>query len=368
MTAWRTGSLAAVTLAVASVAVAVSAVGDPLIDRAASVDAPAVRLDPPEPVLVVGDSAIAALRWVPGARNAVIGFDHVLDLESCRRLVVESCVGREGRRPLTALETVRAARSNYTTLVVSTGYNDPVDALAVAFPTIVHQARSQGIERIVWFTLRTDVDYVGPGGTGNHAIFSAYNAALRALAASGTYPDVELADWATYTAGRPDWFVTDGVHYRTIAAWGVADYLSRKLAFLDGRACPLPTTRTGTPDRPCPDPDDTGLVADIAGLYPIGQEGVLCYEVGDDRHVECRYETRVIRLSRLLVEGDSGPDVAALQNRLTRLGFPVEPDGVFGELVRKAVESFQAAAGLPVTGAADRPTLAALGFDVSAVP
>ena len=368
MTLRRMAVATAVAALMASAAVVARATDGGPIDRAARPAAPATRLDPPRPVLVVGDSAIAALRCVPGARNALIGFDHALDLESCRRLVTPSCLGREGRRPPNTLETVRSARSDFKTLVVATGYNDALDALAVGFPAIVAQARSQGVEQILWLTLRADVDHIAPGGIGNHATFAAYNAMLRAFVASGAYPDVEIAAWDTYTAERHDWFVTDGVHYRTIAAWGVADYLSRKLAYLDGRVCPLPTTRTGTPELPCPDPDRTGLVADVAALYPIGQEGVLCYAIGDDRRVECRYATRVIRLTRVMAQGDAGQDVEALQVRLVRLGFELEADGVFGEQVRASVDAFQASAGLPVSGIADRPTLAALGFDVSSVP
>ena len=33
----------------------------------------------------------------------------------------------------------------------------------------------------------------------------------------------------------------DGIHVRESGPWAAADYLSRKLAFLDGRACPNPT-------------------------------------------------------------------------------------------------------------------------------
>ena len=54
----------------------------------------ATRVNPPNYALVIGDSAISYVRWVPGASSAVIGFDRYLDLESCRRLVVESCTGR----------------------------------------------------------------------------------------------------------------------------------------------------------------------------------------------------------------------------------------------------------------------------------
>ena len=47
------------------------------IDRAAPLpESAAVRLDPPTPAVMIGDSAIAALRWVPNASSAIVGFEH----------------------------------------------------------------------------------------------------------------------------------------------------------------------------------------------------------------------------------------------------------------------------------------------------
>ena len=140
------------------------------------------------------------------------------------------------------------------------------------------------------------------------------------------------------------------------------------MAFLEGRACPMPTSPTATPQNPCPDPDVTGPIADIAALYTIGQDGVLCYEIGTDRHIECRYDTHLIQLTRVLSQGMSGNDVAALQVRLQRFGLMSSADGVLGSVTANAVRTFQGSNGLHVTGVADRATLAALGFDISAVP
>lgn len=339
------------------------------IDRAAGAPTRvAVRVDPPTPAIVIGDSAIAALRWVPGADNAIIGFEHTLDLESCRRLYVASCRGREGRTPLTAYEALGWHGRQYKILVVATGYNDGSSTMATSFQKIVERARRLGYQRIVWWTLRSDVDYVSPDSIGNHVTFAESNRIVRDLVASGAYPEVVIADWARYTAGKHEWFVTDGVHYRAVGTWAAADYLSRKMAFLERRACPMPVTPSASPQKPCPDPDVTGPIADIEALYPIGSDGVLCYEVGDDHRIECRLDTHVIQLQRELSLGMSGSDVSALQTRLQRLGLLIEVDGEFGEPTVTAVRSYQTTARLNVTGVADRTTLEALGFDVSAIP
>jgi hypothetical protein len=287
MTSPRRIALALVVAAVVGLA-GVALADTPEIVRPASSDVGAQRRTPPTRVLVIGDSAIAALRWVPGASSALLGDEFHLDLESCRRLLAPSCRGREGRTPPTAYEALRAAGANYETVVIATGYNDSAASFVAAFEPIVRLARAQGVKRIVWFTLRSEVTYVAPGATGNQAEFARTNDELLAAVGSGAYPDVVVADWRSYTAGRPEWFNSDQVHYRPLAAWAVADYLSRLKAHLHGRPCPLGVAPGVAGDDPCPDPDVTGLVADIAALYPIGTGTVHCYEIGEERRVECR--------------------------------------------------------------------------------
>lgn len=357
--------VAFVTCAVAGVSFAASQIDQP----ADAPREPAQRVDPPEPVVVIGDSAIAALRWVPGADNAIVGFEHTLDLESCRRIYFESCRGREQRKPPTVYEAMDFHAGKYATLVVATGYNDGPGAFDESFVNVVTKARQQGYDRILWFTLRSDVDYVSPGSIGNHETFAQHNAALLDQLATGRYPDVVLADWGGYTADKSEWFVTDGVHYRQIGAWAASDYLSRKMAFLEGRACPFAATPGDEPQQPCPDPDVTGPIADIGALYPIGHDGVLCYEIGEERRVECRVDSHVIQLTRQLRAGDNGEDVEALQTRLNRLGFmPESANSNFGAATESAVMSFQTSASISSTGVANIETLAALGFDTSAIP
>lgn len=328
----------------------------------------AERVNPPDRAVVIGDSAIAALRWVPGADNAIVGFGHTLDLESCRRLFAESCRGREQRRPPTVFEAMDFHAGKYRTLVVATGYNDSASSFDEAFIEVTEKARRLGFERIVWFTLRSDVDYVSPGSVANHETFAQYNAALRDFLVMGDGPEVVLADWGGYSADRPEWFVTDGVHYRQVGAWAASDYLSRKMAFLDGRRCPFASAPNEDPADPCPDPDVTGPITDVEALYPIGEDGVLCYEIGEQRRIECRLDTHVIQLTRELRLDDAGADVRALQTRLTRLEFLTAiVNGNFGPATEAAVLSFQASESLPPTGIADVVTLDALGFDPTGI-
>lgn len=335
----------------------------------------AVRLDPPRRAVVIGDSAIAALRWVPRAESAIVGFEHTLDLESCRRLYSRSCDGREGRTPPTVYEALGFHGGKFTTLVVATGYNDSDYNFAKSFRLVVERARTLGFERIVWWTLRSDVDYVAPGAVADHRTFAINNQIVRDLLATGDYPDVVLADWGAYTAGQTSWFVTDGVHYRSLGAWAAADYLTRKMAFLDNRPCPVPTAPDLEPENPCPDPDLAGPVTDLRAIYPIGTDGVLCYEIGVDRRFECRTEYHVIQLERELAYGATGDDVEAVQTRLIRLGLLADsapgsvrqPSRLFDVPTFLAVQAFQLSATLPATGIADVATLDALGFDTAGI-
>jgi hypothetical protein len=239
---------------------AVAAAGP--IDRAADVpSASAVRVDPPTVTraLVIGDSALAALNWVPAARQALLGFEATLDLESCRRLYLPSCASSGGRLPLTVYEELAAHGPNFDVLVVAVGYNDVASVTAMSFQHVVERARQLGYHRIVWWTLRTP-----------SAGFAERNAVIEAHLATGDYPDVLLADWGAYSAGMGHWFVADGVHFRPIGAWAAADYLTRKMAFVEGRTCPVPASLSAEAENPCPDPDVTGPVAVIEALYPIG--------------------------------------------------------------------------------------------------
>ena len=52
-----------------------------------------------------------------------------------------------------------------------------------------------------------------------------------------------------------------------VGSYGAADYISRHLAHLENRACPMPWAVGQAVDVPCPDPDAHGPVADILSLY-----------------------------------------------------------------------------------------------------
>lgn len=236
---------------------------------AAIVDEPAVRLAPPDRALLISDSAWLGIHFY-GTVDVVQGFDHTLALASCRRRVVTSCRNYDGFVPITLLEQLRVSGDSYSTLIVATGYNDGDRRFAEEVDTIVTTARSLGYRRVVWVTLRVaGVTYRSPGDAGYAAVFEHNNDTIAEVDRAGTYPELIVADWATYARDEPDWFSPDGIHLRTLGTYAAADYISRKMAYLDGRACPQPVVAGGVPQDPCPDPDATGKVVDLASVYPL---------------------------------------------------------------------------------------------------
>lgn len=258
--------LAATALLLALTGVAAAATGS-----TATVSDTAERVGPIEqPVLLVSDSAWLGIKTY-GAKDALMGVDHVMDLASCRRRVVGSCRNYDGHVPITLNAELEAHGGHFHTLVVATGYNDSDHNFRSDVDTIIRRARSLGYERVVWLTLRENVSYSSPGSLGFAQVFRNNNAALRDIVDAGTYPELVIADWATYSRDTPAWFASDGIHLRGDGPWAAADYISRKLAHLDGRTCPLPPMPDGPMPDPCPDPDDGFPAVDLDGLYPIGE-------------------------------------------------------------------------------------------------
>lgn len=193
-------------------------------------DAPAHRnvRPAPGPTLLVGDSVAAALRWRPESQQYLTNTSWTLDVESCRRTALVSCFGREGRRPPNAVEAVRERAGGHEIVVVATGYNDADPAFDDAVRAVLAEARTAGVRRVVWVTLRTDHGYSIPGSGGSGAAHHRHNnAVLRAIASSDEL--LEVAEWDRYALGRPEWFAPDGVHLSSAGADAFARFVSAEV-------------------------------------------------------------------------------------------------------------------------------------------
>ena len=241
-----------------------------VIDEGATPQAVAVRLTLPDRALLISDSAWLGMHFYSGV-DQVQGFDHLLSLASCRRRVSTSCVNYNGFVPETMFEEIDSRGDDFTTLIVATGYNDSDQRFAEDVEGIVALARSYGYRRIVWLTLRSNVTYRSPGDAGFAEVFERSNDTLRQIVEDGTYPEIVIADWATYAYDQTNWFASDGIHLRNLGGYAAGDYISRKMAFLDARPCAQPSSAGQQPFDPCPDPDEHGAVIDLESLYPVGR-------------------------------------------------------------------------------------------------
>jgi len=94
-------------------------------------------------------------------------------------------------------------------------------------------------------------------------------------------------------------------------------------------------------------------------------EDAMHFEAGDDlirKWHGAAIVTSAPLSEMLLMFGDRGPDVLALQQRLNGLGARLQEDGEFGTGTRAAVIAFQGSNGLRPDGVAGSKTRAALGL------
>lgn len=243
--------------------------------------APPERLRPsPSPVttdrrvVIISDSGMAGLRW-HDAIGALQGFRAVPMLESCRRLVMASCRGREGYAPRSAFEEIwhlpTAAPDDL--LVIATGYNDSHDTFAGDFAWVMAAARERRFGHVAWVTYRSRTDYELPSSSlVRFARYEEMNRILRGQFRSGRFPEMQLWDLDRYTRATPQWFLADGVHHSRLGSWAVADWVSRHVAAMDRRRCPEAWTVGGVRPMPCPLPDPLPArygPPDIASLYGL---------------------------------------------------------------------------------------------------
>lgn len=228
---------------------------------------PADRLQIPEHrVLMVGDSTLAAVRNVTASQELFVGFEPVLDAEGCRRLVWPSCWSNTDLRvPNTVEEAILGSPGEVDIVVVMSGYNDWNDPFGSFVDTIMTAARSKGALHVVFLTLAAGQR---PGSSAAAIDVYAENTWLL-WASAPRHPDLSIADWRSYNQRSSGWMDDDGVHLTDRGAFGLADYLSRWVAHLDGRACPAPLDPGGGRQSPCPNPNSMARVPDIGSLYGV---------------------------------------------------------------------------------------------------
>jgi len=173
---------------------------------------PAAGATPAVHVTFVGDSVPASLDYVPSAKAVMQrGMSLTLDLKVCRRLVTASCPYK-GKAPTTAVEAVRSyGHSLGDVVIVDVGYNEDGRGYPQGIDELMKAALAQGAKCVVWVTLRE-----------TRSVYRPANMAIRS--AARRWPQLLVADWNRYSAGKP-WFRDDGLHLTPTGADGLAGFL-----------------------------------------------------------------------------------------------------------------------------------------------
>ena len=166
-------------------------------------------------VTFVGDSVSASIAYVPAAQTELRnGLSVRLDLKVCRRLVQPSCTF-QGSAPPSALQAVQSyGRSLGRVLIVKVGYNEGSQGYGAGIDRVMRAALADGATGVVWVTLREQSQYSGIYRTTN----------LEIKRAARSWPQLVVADWNAYSAGKP-WFRSDGLHLTAVGAEELAAFL-----------------------------------------------------------------------------------------------------------------------------------------------
>ena len=237
-------------------------------------------------VLLIGDSTMAALRWFDSGRLGLRGFDYTLDVESCRRIALPSCMGREDRIPSSIAPTIdglRAKNQSFDTVVVMAGYHSTKASFGDEFEALVKSVRVHGAKRMVFIALRESLAFPAPGSHGKASVYGMFNSTVRDRIATGTYPEVTLLDWNAYSGSAPRWFRVDGIHSKLSGAISLGEYLSDALAALEGRPCPRSDSV-----EPCRISTAASDAGDVLARYGLKATDLHRYEQGAKRSVDYR--------------------------------------------------------------------------------
>jgi hypothetical protein len=202
--------------------------------------APKPALSPPAPgsvpVTAIGDSVMVA---AAGELQRRLGASGYIDAKQNRYFSQAAPI----------IHDLRARGALGRVVLIHLGNNGPVSNSDV--DAVMNELN--GVPNVLLVTVRVDRSWQDE-----------VNQTLRSAAAR--YPNVQIVDWYSYSAGHGDWFQADGTHFRTSSGPGANAYAD----LLVGSIPPPPTTTTAstttTTAPPPPPPPPTSTTA--APLVP----------------------------------------------------------------------------------------------------
>ena len=241
-------------------------------------------------VLLLGDSTLAPLRWfVEGARGLDrwgTSVEFVLDAESCRRLSMSSCHGREGRTPESAADVLTALTARgerFRFVVLMAGYHSTPEDFEKEFDAVRAAATEHGVEKVFVLEYRESLAFPLDGSRGKASVFEKFNEVLReqgATPAGEGEPEIVVLGWNLFSAAAHDWFRSDGIHVNLAGAIGLGEFLAREVLSDLGLSC--------GPFSVCTPAPSASSAANLLEAYDLATTDEHCYEMGDSRAQECR--------------------------------------------------------------------------------
>ena len=251
---------------------------------------PVVSLPAPEPkdvnVLLLGDSTMASLRWFEDGQQSLEGFNYKLDVESCRKIALQSCEGREKRVPESAVSVLENYNEPVDVVVVMAGYHSWTTEFEAEVRELADMARYRGA-KLVMLSLKESLKFPAPGSRGERSVYSDFNKQLREIAESGDYPQLTIANWNLFSYSSPDWFEKDGIHLKLEGTLALGWYLSRIVASVVDNPCP----EDGA--YPCSIPAIADSEINWMKKYDVRDTNRHCYEDGKNRTLACTTNRRV---------------------------------------------------------------------------
>jgi peptidoglycan/LPS O-acetylase OafA/YrhL len=237
-------------------------------------------------VLLLGDSTMATLRWFEDGQKSLAGFNYVLDVESCRKIALRSCEGREGRVPPSAAEALRTYSQPVNVVVLMAGYHSYTDQFDDEIRAIAEAATYRGAKLVV-LTLKESLRFPAPGSRGERSVYTDFNKILTNVVKDPGYSNVALANWNLFSFTSPDWFERDGIHLTLEGTIALGWYLSRVIAESVGNPCP------DDGSYPCVTPKIADGKIEWLERYGVDNTNVHCYEDGSRRTRTCTKNRRI---------------------------------------------------------------------------
>jgi hypothetical protein len=193
----------------------------------AGVAARAAEPVPPNRVTMITDSVGGVLFWLETARKELArGLDFHLETKTCRKLVKPGCPAYGDPSPPSALETIGSLGPELgPTVVIDVGYNDQPDEYSSNLDEVMRALVDARVQHVVWVTLEETRD-----------VWAEINPEIEA--APKRWPQLVVADWASFSAGKP-WF-DDGVHMTDVGGAAFAEFLRPFVLDACGAPCAPP--------------------------------------------------------------------------------------------------------------------------------